>query len=174
MFKNDPYLFLQREIKNDVNFDFIKYVIENNLLKQIKNWSTAKTILNDYKTGYAASLLVKKPGLKLIDYNFIKKTLTEQKFQEFYSWKGYCTIINYINEIFYYGYERPFKSRQLFLVRELNTGKTSLIRKISTYVSTYEMGVTKWWPQYKDFTYKLLVLMNYILIQCLILIFLSY
>lgn len=151
----DPYLNLELEMRKDpLNFDLLQFVSKNNLLSKIKGWSAVKTKLKDAQTGYANLQLKNKPGIKKITPDLIKKTLSLDELRQFESWSGYCRICTFINEINEFGSNRPFKSKQLLLVGPPNTGKTSLNREIAKWVPTYQVGMSHWWPEYRDNVYR--------------------
>ena len=153
--KRDAYVFLQPFMKEDpFRFDLLEFVTERGLMRHIRGWSSVKTRIKDAQRGEACWALKKKPGLRLITPQLIEQRLTSQERKVFDSWEGYCKIVNYINQIHYFGGNRPFKSKQLFLVGPPNTGKTSLNRAIARSVATYQMGVSRWWPQYRDGVYS--------------------
>lgn len=154
--KKDPYNILEKEmLKNPYNFDVAEYCQQNNLAKHIKNWASIKTKLRDIQIATCNLQLRNKPGIKEITPELIQQELTPSQQEEYHSWDGYQTIVQYINEIKIYGYNRKFKSKQLLLIGQPNTGKTSLNRKLNEFYSTYEIGLTKWFPQYANDTYKL-------------------
>ena len=155
--KNDPYLYLQKQmLKDPLHFNLEQYVRINNLDPYISSWSSIKTKLKDMQTAAANLKLKSKPGFKFISRGLIQSQLTLQQLKTFDSWKGYQIIVDYLNQIITHGCLRPFKSRQLFLVGPPNTGKTSLVRQVQKYCAVYHMDVSTWFPNYRDGVYKLI------------------
>ena len=153
--KKDAYAFLQNKmLENPFHFDLEEYVASHNLAKHIKDWKTVKIKIKDMQAATCNLALKQKPNICFIDKKFICQKLTTLQQKEYASWDGYQLIIDYINDIFRYNCTRPFKSKQLYLVGPPNTGKTSLNRQISKYCTTYEIGMNKWFPAYKDGVYK--------------------
>lgn len=156
-FRKDPYRVLQRVMKQDVfHFNFDQYCASNDLFRRMKGFTTLRAKLKVQQEALASLSLKSKRGLSLITPALIRQVLTAQEQAVFDSWPGYCTIVGYINDMVRWGSHRPFKSKQLLLVGAPNTGKTSLIRWLSEHVSTYEVGVSNWFPRYSSGTYRLM------------------
>lgn len=155
--KHNPYAFLQqRMLRDPFGFNLDQYCAQNNYFAEIRGYSTIRSKLRTHQEAACNLILKKKPGLREITPCFIRAVLSDAEFQIFQSWVGYCTIVGFINEIFKYGPDRPFKSKQLLLVGPPNVGKTSLVNEISRHVATYEMGVSNWFPRYCSGVYSLI------------------
>lgn len=153
--RRDPVTFLMRRVDRDpFGFDFLQYCLDNKYFTTIQRWSYVKNKIKDYQQTLCNKLLKSKPGIRKIDSNLIRSTLTTSEQELFHSWSGYHQIVKFLNQILIYGFQRPFKSKQLLLVGPPNIGKTTLNRVLSEYLSTYEVGLTKWFPSYKDNVYK--------------------
>ena len=154
--KKDPYSYLYDRMKQDpLHFNLEQYVQKHQLSKHISGWSSLKTKLKDMQVAAANLTLKQKSGFKFIDRKLIQYNLNSDQLATFDSWKGYQTIVNKLNQIILYGCKRNFKTKQLLLVGPPNTGKTSLILKIQQFVSVYHLGVSNWYPNYRDGCYKL-------------------
>lgn len=153
--KTDPYAFLEESMLRDpYGFDLGEFVKENGYARYIRNWASVKGKLKDVQTAACNLELKAKPGIRLINDRLIRATLTESQYLDYLSWSGYQSIVDYINEIFHYGCRRPFKAKQLLLVGPPNSGKTTLNRRLSEFVATYEVGLAKWFPAYTDGVYR--------------------
>lgn len=156
-FRRDPYATIQAAMKRDVfRFNFDQFCAKNDRFRELKNFSSIRARMRLQQEALANLRLRDRPGLHLITPQLIRSSLTREEYQTFCSWSGYCTIVSAINEMTRYGSHRPFKSKQLFLVGPPNTGKTSLIRWLSRYVSNYEAGVSNWFPRYSSESYSLI------------------
>ena len=152
--KKDPYSYLQQQmLKDPLHFNLEQYVRLHNLDPHISSWSSLKTKLKDMQAAAANLKLKQKQGFKYIDRALIEANLNSQELTLYYSWSGYQTIVNYLNQIPTYGYERPFKSKQLFLTGRPNIGKTSLVRQIQKHCAIYHLDVSNWFPNYRDNVY---------------------
>ena len=152
--KHDPYVFFQeRMLEDPFHFNLDEYCAKRKLFEKVKGYSAINSKLKLHQIAVCNLYLKDKPGIQRITEELIRRELTPLEQEEFYSWHGYQQIVDKINEIHQYGCVRPFKSKQLLIVGPPNTGKTSLNRLLSQYVSTYEIGVNTWWPRYQDNVY---------------------
>lgn len=155
--KKDSYLFFQTAmLKDPFSFDLDDYCSRNDYFRLVKNYPALRSKLKLHQEAACNATLYKKGGIRLITFEFIRSTLTEDEFRIFNSWDGFCRIVTFINEITLYGSYRPFKSPNLLLVGRPNVGKTLLISTIAKYCATYEMGVSNWFPRYKTGIYSLI------------------
>lgn len=164
-FQKDPYIHLQTQMRKDpLNFNLQQYCQKNNFYNKITNWSSIKNKLKDSQTAAANLKLKTKPGFKFISRGIIESQLNSTELKLFDSWKGYQTIVNYLNQIVTYSYKRPLKTMNLLITGLPNIGKTSFIQKdlndthncIERYCSIYPMSAKTWWPNYKSQTYQLI------------------
>lgn len=154
--KRDPYPFFQAQmLKDPFRFDLAEYCADKDLFRHVRNFTSVNSKLKVHQAAVCNQHLRRKPGILRITRELIQRELTPSEREEYYSWEGYQTIVNYVNSVWHHGYSRPFKSRQLLLVGAPNTGKTTLTRRLSEFYATYEVGLTKWFPEYKDGCYKL-------------------
>lgn len=146
-------------LQDPFNFNCNQYLHNNNLDKQaIKtSWQTIIRKIQLKQVVACNNLLRNKHGIKLITRKLIQQTYTKQELQQYDSWKGYQTIINHINQISIYGYNRPHKSSNLLIVGRPNTGKTTLALQIEKYVSVYYKDVSNWFPKYENNVYKMIL-----------------
>ena len=156
--KKCPVTFLMKQVdKNPFGFDFIQYCLDNNHFTTIQRWSYVKNKIKDYQEGLCNKLLKSKPGIPVITKEKIQSTLTDFQLKVFHSHPFYSTIVNYLNDISTYGWERPFTSKQLYISGKSRIGKSYLIRTLSQYTSTYPVGTQNWFPKFQNFTYKLMI-----------------
>jgi hypothetical protein len=154
--QKDAFVALENVMKRDpLNFDLLDFVTDRGLLGKIRNWFTVKGKLKDSQVGHANQALRRRPGVRFITPALVRQRLSPEELARFQSWTGYCRICSFVNEVAKYGCDRPFKSRQLLLVGPPNTGKTSLNRELARWIPTYQVGMTNWWPEYRDNVYRL-------------------
>ena len=164
--KKDPYRYLELQmLKDPLHFNLQQYVRKNDLNQHLPSWSSLKIRLKDSQTAAANIKLKQKPGFKYIDRTLIQSQLSSQELKTFDSWKGYQTIINYLNQIVTLGYKRPLKTMNLLISGLPSVGKTALFLDdlnhtyncVQRYTSVYPMGTRTWWPNYRSCVYNLIV-----------------
>ena len=156
--KKDPVSFLMKQVdKNPFGFDFLEYCYDNNYFTTIQRWTYVKNKIKDYQETTCNKLLKSKPGIRKIDEDLIRSSLTTSELKLVETQPFYNTIINYLNQINLYGWERPFTSKQLYISGKSRIGKSYLIRTLSKYTSTYPVGNQNWFPKFQNFTYKLMI-----------------
>ena len=165
--KNDPYLYLYKQMcKDPLHFNLEQYVKQHQLSQYITAWSYIKNKLRDMQVAAANIQLSNKKGFKHINRALIETNLNSEQLRVYDSWKGYQTIVDYLNQIMLHGNKRAFKSKHLLIVGSAGIGKTSLISEpnnkagripLEQLVSTYHMGMRHWFPRYQDGTYKLIL-----------------
>ena len=154
--QKDPYAYLDDQMSKDpLHFSLQQYVRKKGLAKYIKGWSGIKTKLRDMQVAAANLLLKERPGFRYITRQLIQQRLSSSQLTLYDSWTGYQKIVGLLNQILKHGCVRPFKSKQLLLVGRSDIGKTSLIRKLQQYCSTYHLDVSTWYPNYRDGVYPL-------------------
>lgn len=166
--QEDSYKILQKQMfKNPFHFNAYSWLNQNKLTHSISktNWSKTISLLTKIQEVQCNKILSQRPGFKFISQSHIQSILSPSELKTFYSWDGYQTIINYLNQVPLYGNKRPFKTKNLLLVGPSHIGKTSLISEpnhnrsnpsIQELTSTYHMGMKHWFPKYKSGTYKLI------------------
>lgn len=163
--KSNSYAYLEREmLKDPLHFNLEQYVYQNNLAQHISAWSSIKTKLKDMQQAAAHLRLQQKSGFKLITRSLIEESLNPKELKLFDSWKGYQTIVDYLNHIPTWSYKRPLKTKNLLITGEPNIGKTSFIESdlnksfncIENYCSLYPMSSKTWWPNYKSEVYQVI------------------
>lgn len=163
--KKDPYRYLELQmLKDPLHFNVEEYVRKNDLNQHLPSWSSLKIRLKDSQTAAANLTLKQKPGFKYIDRSLIESQLTPSELKIFDSWKGYQTIVNYLNQIVTFGYKRPLKTMNLLISGPPSVGKTSFIESdlnnsyncIQNYCSIYPMSAKTWWPNYRSQVYQLI------------------
>ena len=161
--KADSYRYLQLQmLKDPLHFNLQQYCRKHDVFKQITNWSSIKTKLKDSQLAAANLLLKQKPGFKLITPGFIKSILNSSELELYLSWKGYQTIVDYLNQIILQKGNRQQKSRNLLITGAPNTGKSALVWQrnplpgraaISNFCSVYPIGMSQWFPKYQSDVY---------------------
>ena len=155
--RRNAYRFFQEHMLRDpFGFDLAQYCDRNNYFASLQRWSYIRNKLRDHQQARCTRLLRAKPGIRFIDDDLIGATLTPSQLELFHSWSGYRTIVDFINQIPTYGFERPFKTPNLLLVGPPNVGKTSLILEINRHTAVYPVGTQNWFPKFSNFTYKLM------------------
>ena len=155
--KADPYRYLELQmLKDPLHFNVEQYVRKHDLAQYISSWSSIKTKLKDMQVAAANLALKQKTGFKYINRAHIEACLNLSQLNTYDSWKGYQTIVDYLNQVPAFRFDRPFKSKQLFLVGVPDTGKSSLIRQIQKYTAVYHMDVSNWFPRYQNQVYPLI------------------
>ena len=156
-FKKNPVTYLMKVVDADpFRFNFLQYCHLNNHFDSIQRWSYVKTKIKDYQQTTCNLRLKSKPGITYIDRALIQARLTFEQLRLYDSWFGFQTIVDYLNQIPTYGWERPFTSKQLYISGRSRVGKSYLIRTLTQYTSTYPVGTQNWFPKFDNFTYKLM------------------
>ena len=140
--KNNPYAYFEALARKDpYNFDLASYAAEYNLATEIPGYSAMKSKLNDIQAALRALSEKKKPGIKHISRELIEQSLTPDQLATFDKYPCFQTIIDHINQIPKYGYNRPHKTLNLFIWGPRGIGKTSFLDEGST-------NLTKFIPRY--------------------------
>ena len=157
--KKSLYLLLKNELeKNPFKFNPIRWVKENNLGAHILHTSFERVfrLIGLEQKIVCRDVIRSKPGIQQITPELIRKTLTPTQYMQYKSWAGYDVIISHINQIVKWGWNRPHKTKNLLLVGDPNSGKTSLLISLEKHISSYQLGtVGGWFPEYSPKTYKL-------------------
>ena len=151
-------------LKDPLHFNLQQYARTHELYRYLTGWTGIKTKLRDSQAAAANLLLKHKPGFKLITRELIQSRLTPQQLVTYDSWKGYQTIVDFLNQIPTYGYKRPLKTLNLLITGTKSIGKTSLFQSdlagsynaIDRYCSVYPMGTRTWWPNYRSEVYQMI------------------
>lgn len=110
--------------------------------------------------------LVKKAGIRQITRDLVESALSVSELAQFDSWRGYATIVNHINQIPKWGYNRPHKSacqdplscRNLLVCGRPGIGKTALSMQIERYCPVYPLGTKGgWFPSFISGVYTMMV-----------------
>lgn len=161
--KKDPYLYLYNQMcKDPLHFNVQQYVKKNQLSQYIKGWSSIKNKLKDMQAAAANLTLKQKPGFKYINRSLIESQLTSEQLKIFDSWKGYQTIVHYLNMMISEKGFRQQKSLNLLISGPPNCGKSALIWQrnplpgrsaVSQHCSVYPIGMSQWFPVYSSDVY---------------------
>ena len=155
--KKDPYAYLQKKVnQNPVFFDFLQYCHENDLFVQIKAWSYIKNKIKDYQIARAKTYLQTRPNIALITDETIKEHLSQDEQDEYHSWSFYKTIVNYLNDMSQYSWNRKTHTKQLYIRGKSRIGKTSLMEIVMKYCSVYPVGTENWFPKFENHCYQLM------------------
>lgn len=155
--KKDPVAFLMKQVDNDpFSFDFLKYCHQNSYFTAIQRWSYVKNKIRDYQEITCNLVLENKPLFAKITPQLIQQELTTSQQEEYHSWQGFQTIVDFLNHIPIYGTKRPSHTQNLFIHGRPRTGKTSLIEAIQKSTSVYPVGTQNWFPKFTNHTYKLM------------------
>ena len=155
--KKDTYAFFQTQmLRSPFTFNFDEYCAKNHLFRLIKNYNTLKVKLKYHQEAICNMHLIAKPGIQEITPEKIQRQLTPLEQKEFYSWEGYQTIVDALNQIPRYGTKRPTHTQNLFIYGRPKTGKTSLIEAIQKSTAVYPVGTQNWFPKFNNHTYKLM------------------
>lgn len=168
VFKQDPYLYLQTQMRKDpLRFNVQQYVQQHNLAQYISGWSSIKNKLKDMQ-GAAANLLLKsKPGFKLITQDLIRNRLSPEEYALYHGpWDGYKRIVSYLNQMLVQKGFRQMKTLNLLISGPPSIGKTSLFSNpnhkpdkscIQDFCSVYPMGMSQWFPKYSSHVYHMIL-----------------
>ena len=158
--KSDLYTLMQSAMLLDpFKFDPIEWLSNNKLMALAMKTNVFKTIrmIKLKQNKECNKRLKNKPGIKYITPQLIKESLTPSEYQLYHSWSGYDTIINHINQIPLYGYNRSHKTKNLFLTGPPNTGKSTLVIEIEKHCPSYPLGTKHgWFPHFTSNVYTLL------------------
>ena len=159
--QRDPYQLLHDQmLKDPFRFNVHQWLSDNHLSVAISktNWSKALSLLRHQQQVQCNKILHDKPGFRPITSDLVRQVLTRRE-QAIYrkSAQIYDKITQKLNEIAQFGFNRPHKTKHLFLVGPINTGKTTLARQIQKHVSVYHHGVHNWFPRYQSNIYKMIL-----------------
>ena len=114
--------------------------------RSIKNWE------NEFKERKKlAEMNEKKNGVKIIDESLMKEVLNEKERELIEKGEGLRKIIEHINNVTEYKWNRPFKTKSLLIWSERpGVGKTSLIRKLMEHCPMYGFPRDQWFHGYKS------------------------
>jgi hypothetical protein len=121
----------------------------------VTKWRTLKSFEKEYEAERKLiDLMKKKKGIKLIDKELIEANLTKEEKEIIEKDSGLQKIIEHINNVVKYKWERPFKTKNLLLYSSKpNTGKTSLIRKLGEHCPIFHFPRGEWFHGYKNQTF---------------------
>ena len=158
--ESEPFALLSEAMQGDpLNFKPWQWIEDNNLQVAASkgNWPKALSQLKKRQQVLANRLLQSRVGIKQITRQLIEATLSPQELSLYDSWSGYQTIVDHLNQIPIYGFQRPHKGKNLLLVGRPNIGKTALAREIRKSVSVYSFGVDNWFPHYENYIYPMVL-----------------
>lgn len=145
--------------KDPCKFNAWQWIHKNNLSNQMimTSYSSVINAIEKEQKVICQNILRSKPGIQQITPVLIRKTLTPTQYMQYKSWAGYDVIISHINQIVKWGWNRPHKTKNLYLIGVPDIGKTTLLRHLAKFCSTYNLGIKGgWFPYYQSETYQLL------------------
>lgn len=155
--RKDPVGVLMKQVdKNPFLFNFVDYCGRNNYFSLIDRWAYVKQKIKDYQQYSANEQLRNKRGFAVITQQFIRQALTEEQYKIFDSKPFYRVVVDYLNQIPKWGWNRPTHSKQLYIRGKSRIGKTSMIELIQKFVAVYPVGTVNWFPQFTNQVYRLM------------------
>ena len=157
--KKDPYRYFELLMRNDpYNFDLSYYSQKYDLMYNVPGWSSIKSKLNDAQAAYRALTQQAKPGLRYISRALILQRLTPEQLSVFDAHPCFQTIVNHLNQIPTYKFERPHKTPNLFIYGPHGIGKTSFINQgpvnLASLVPHYDINIqNKYLNRYYNHVY---------------------
>lgn len=158
--QREPFALLSEAMQQDpLHFKVWQWIQTNNLQVPASkgNWSKAISQLKHRQVVLANRMLRAKVGIYQITRKLIEEVLSPQELSLYDSWEGYQKIVQHLNQIPKYGFERPHKSLNLLLVGRPNIGKTALAREIRKSVAVYSFGVDNWFPHFQNHVYPMIL-----------------
>lgn len=158
--EREPFALLSEAMQGDpLNFKPWQWIEDNNLQVAASkgNWPKALSQLKKRQQVLANRLLQARVGIKQITRQLIEVTLSPQELSLYDSWEGYQIIVDHLNQVPLYGFQRPHKLKNLLLVGRPNIGKTVLAREIRKWVAVYSFGVDNWFPHYENRIYPMIL-----------------
>ena len=128
--KRDPFRYFQLIMDQDpYNFELSYYVKKYNLAHQVPSWSSVKSKLTDIQAAARALAQQKKPGIRPIDRVLVQQRLSPQELVVFDLYPCFQKIVDFLNQIPRYRYDRPHKTPNLYIYGPRGIGKTSFINQ---------------------------------------------
>ena len=158
--QKEPFAVLSEAMQRDpLNFKPWQWINDNNLdvAASKGNWPKAISQLKKRQQVLANKILLARVGICEIDRKLIQASLTPEELAIFDSWDGYQIIVDHLNQIPIYGFNRTHKLKNLFVTGRPNIGKTVLARKIREFVAVYSFGVENWFPHYQNWIYPMIL-----------------
>lgn len=118
-------------------------------------WRSIKSWEREYEEERQLAQAMKiKKGIKIIDEKLMKEVLNEKEYEIIEKDQNLRLIIDHINQMTQYKWNRPFKMKNLLIwSKKPNKGKTSLIRKIMEHCPMYGFPTDPWFHGYKSRTF---------------------
>lgn len=158
--EREPFALLSEAMQADpLNFRPWQWIEDNGLQEAASrgNWPKAMSQLRKRQQVLANRLLRSRVGIKQITRQLIEATLSPQELALYDSWPGYQVVVDHLNQVPLYGFQRPHKLKNLFVVGRPNIGKTLLAREIRRWVAVYSFGVDNWFPSYENHVYPMIL-----------------
>ena len=158
--EREPFALLSEAMQADpLNFKPWQWIEDNNLNVAASrgNWPKAISQLKKRQQVLANRLLMSRVGIQHITKQLIQATLSPEELFLYDSWMGYQVIVDHLNQIPTYGFNRTHKLKNLLVVGRPNIGKTTLARKIREFVAVYSFGVDNWFPHFENWIYPMIL-----------------
>lgn len=158
--QREPFVLLSEVMQKDpLHFKPWQWIQDHHLHVAASkgNWPKALSQLKARQHVLANRLLRSRVGLLPITRQLIQATLSSQELVLYDSWDGYQIIVDHLNHISTYGYHRPHKLKNLFVVGRPNIGKTVLARTLREFIAVYSFGVDNWFPHYDNYIYPMIL-----------------
>ena len=158
--QREPFALLSEALQQDpLNFKVWQWIEHNNLQVAASkgNWTKAISQLKHRQVVLANQLLRARGGFREITKQLILAIFSPQQLAVYNSWDGYQVIVNHLNHIPKYGFQRPHKLSNLLVVGRPNIGKTTLAREIRKSVAVYSFGVDNWFPHFQNRVYPMIL-----------------
>ena len=158
--EREPFALLSEVMQQDpLHFKVWQWIQTNNLQVAASrgNWPKAISQLKHHQIVLANRCLRARVGICQITRPLIEATLSPQELAIYDSWDGYQVIVDHLNQIPRYGFQRPHKIPNLLVVGRPNIGKTALAREIRKSSAVYSFGVDNWFPRFQNRVYPMIL-----------------
>ena len=135
--RRDPFRYFEQIMDMDpYNFELSYYVKKYSLASEIRGWSSIKSKLNDIQAAARALSEQAKPGIRHIDRDLIEERLSPEQLAVYDGYPCFRTIVDILNQIPRYRYDRPHKTLNLYIYGPRGIGKTSFINEGPTNLAS--------------------------------------
>jgi hypothetical protein len=148
--KINPEKYIMKMIKEGIEYERLAtHEIEKVQHYALKHSNQIKRIMFELENAKHWKEKQKLKGIRLIDKGLIEANLAKEEKEMIEKDSGLQKIIEHINNIMVYKWNRPFKMKNLLIwSKGVDKGKTSLIRKIMEYSPMYGFPRDQWFQGY--------------------------